>query len=114
MTDLRETILTAMDSVHDMDTTHGDYADAIIAALTGWQDISTAPKDGLPVLLWAECDGWPGKSSRVVGAFHSGAWRICGPVMGEPSGDGKERQWLGEVVPKKWSPLPPPPEASHD
>lgn len=35
MTDLRETILAAMDSVHDMYVTHGDYADAIIRALPG-------------------------------------------------------------------------------
>lgn len=75
-----------------------------------WQPIETAPKDGTPVLVWADCDGWRGNFARVCAAYHRGRWRIYGPVVGEPTSDGKSRQWLGEVNPIGWWPLPSPPE----
>lgn len=76
----------------------------------GWQPMETAPKDGTPVILFATRFGWKAKASRIIGAFHAGAWRIYGAAQGEPSNDRKHGvtsvQWLDEVEPTKWMPLP--------
>lgn len=75
----------------------------------GWLPIETAPKDDTPVLVWADAEGWRGQFARVCASYHRGMWRVYGPILGEPDGDGRSRQWLGEVSPTHWQPLPNPP-----
>jgi hypothetical protein len=77
-----------------------------------WNPIETAPKDGTPFLAWADCEGWRGNFARVCVAYHYHQFRIYGPVTGEPKSDSKARQWLGEVTPTHWMPLPAAPGAS--
>lgn len=78
---------------------------------SGWQPIETAPKDGTPIMVLANRLGWPdAKPSRVNAAFYMGQWRIYGAVSGEPR-KGKTAaiqsvQWLDEVIPTQWLPLP--------
>ena len=83
------------------------------AAPPRWQPIETAPKDGTPVLVWADSAGWSGNSARVCAAFHRGQWRIYGPIVGEPTSDGKTRQWLGEVRPTHWMHIPAKPQPAE-
>ena len=90
--------------------TEDNDTEYVRADLPGWQDISTAPKDGSPVLVWADSHGWRGKFARMSAVFHQGQWRIFGPILGEPDASGGTRQWLGEVTPTHWMPLPKPPE----
>lgn len=75
-----------------------------------WQPIETAPKDGTPLLLWADAAGWRGNFARLCGVYAHGYWCTYGPILGEPNGDGKSRQWLGEVHPTRWMLLPRAPE----
>lgn len=74
-----------------------------------WKTIDSAPKDDTPVLVWGDCSGWRGQFARVCATYSQGQWRIYGPILGEPNGDGKTRQWLGEIHPTHWMPLPEPP-----
>lgn len=74
----------------------------------GWQPIETAPRDGTPVLVYAERFGWEG-SPRIVCAVypkeHYNGWIIygCGPTRhGE--------QVLDSCLPTHWMPLPEPPK----
>jgi hypothetical protein len=58
-----------------------------------WRDISTAPKDGSRVLLWA--DKWTGPAAGIW----ANSWTVgydLPPFLYEPS---------------HWQPLPPPPKA---
>lgn len=68
--------------------------------MSEWQDISTAPKDGTPVILFARCR--TATAATVVIGWHL-------PDMG----------WIEEcfapnhpvgIVPTHWQPLPTPPE----
>jgi hypothetical protein len=71
-----------------------------------WQPIETAPKDGTPIILYATRLGWPGRS-RVCGAFYGNQWRIYGCANGEPNAKKRHPvQWLDEVQPTEWMPLP--------
>lgn len=74
--------------------------------MSEWQPIETAPKDGTPILVWADAYGWRSVFARVNAAFYEGAWRMYGPILGEPTTQNKSRQWLGEVQPTHWMPLP--------
>lgn len=77
---------------------------------TKWEPIETAPKDGTPIQVWADCAGWEGNFSIVNVTFYSGLWRIYGPVLGMPFAGCKTKQWLGEVNPTRWQPLSDTPE----
>lgn len=81
-----------------------DYAENVGERLVGWQDMSTAPTDGTPILAivegtprivcWAsssfdEPQGW----RSVVQIFRGGGCRI--------------NNWFN--LPTHWMPLPPPP-----
>lgn len=68
----------------------------------GWQDISTAPKDGTNVLLW-----WPFwcKGRPTIGWFGlNGIRQWVAPETLEGDGD----------PPTYWMPLPPPPVAEPE
>lgn len=75
-----------------------DGAAAMGAADTGWQPISTAPKDGTRILAWPVwSDGFPAEvcwreMKRTPGRWETG----CGPIYG----DG----------PTRWMPIPAAPE----
>ena len=69
---------------------------------TGWQPISTAPKDGTPVLVWdSGCEAmliaWFGKHSHVP---------LYGWVYGADVIGGEE---VDSCEPTYWMPLPEPP-----
>jgi len=74
-----------------------------------WQPIETAPKDGTPVLVWADAAGWSGNFARMCACYHQHQWRVYGPVLGEPRAGNVTWQWFGEVRPTHWMPLPDPP-----
>lgn len=77
--------------------------------MTEWQPIETAPKDGTPIVLYAGRYGALGMGI-CCGAWRWNQWRIYGVANGPPSsGKKKETQWLDEVAPTHWRPLPPPP-----
>ena len=78
--------------------------------MSDWKDISEAPTDGTPVLLWADSAGFSNKFARITGAFNYGAWRIYGPVFGEPTNFSETAQWLGEVRPILYQDLPAAPQ----
>lgn len=58
--------------------------------MSDWQDISTAPKDGTFILVWA--------MPYVEMAHWRGRWRIGNDVTGT------------KLFPTHWMPLPPAPE----
>ncbi len=61
--------------------------------MTGWQPISTAPKDGTEVLV---C----GYRQQSVAAYREGYWRVY-----------TDEGWFGSDQPAThWMPLPEPPE----
>lgn len=62
-----------------------------------WQPISSAPKDGRPMLL--DHPGWHTRVLRGAWDAHELAWRVHG--IGCPA-----------TQPTKWQPLPAPPEES--
>jgi hypothetical protein len=73
--------------------TEAEAATAWNARASEWRDISTAPKDGSPVLTWEP------NSERVV----ENHWKDWGDELSH---------WaFGE--PTHWQPLPEPPEAPH-
>jgi hypothetical protein len=77
----------------------------------GWRLIEDgAPTDGTPVQVYAGCQGWNGKGV-VCAAYHCNQWRIYGIINGMPK---PERisvvQWLSEIQPTHWRPLPDGPE----
>ena len=78
-----------------------------------WQPIDTAPKDGTPILVYADCSGWEeyGKS-RVVAYWTRHCWAAYGPAFGEPlrSKDGMTPQRIADCNPTHWMPLPTPPQ----
>lgn len=82
---------------------HKDYdrdrarADAIIA-LSDWQPIETAPKDGTPVMLFARSK-LATAPAPVVGWMIDGEWIECCFAPNRPVG----------LVPTHWQPLPEPP-----
>jgi hypothetical protein len=69
--------------------------------MSEWQDISTAPKDGTPVLLWGQQEG----RSPFVGRWQDAGWgefEWCEHTTGlEACGPAHE--------PVYWMPLPAPP-----
>lgn len=66
-----------------------------LEALGGWQDISTAPKDGSRVLLYG-FDGYEG----MFGVWN-GQWVWAGYLS-------------NRLQPTHWQPLPPPPGERHE
>lgn len=81
---------------------HAD-AERICAALNaGWQPIATAPKDGTPVLTWA--DGGVAVAEWLP-LGDAGEWIPGGNV----SGDGGYFYLVQE--PTHWMPIPRPPDA---
>lgn len=72
----------------------------------GWQDISSAPKDGSPVLLWE-----PGETLRHDGIVITGTYTH----FDEPPPEGYHSGWFDdvqghyEIHPTHWMPLPDPP-----
>jgi hypothetical protein len=81
-----------------------------------WQDISTAPKDGTPILVFGTRFGWAANPSRVCAFYKANAWWIYGGSSGEPSKQRSERnvviQTLDTIDPTHWMPLPNPPQES--
>ena len=83
--------------------------------MSEWQDIKDAPKDGTPLLLYANVRGWESyEKARCVGWFDGRNWSAYGPAFGEP-GPQKIRsalcpQRITECQPTHWMPLPSPPE----
>jgi hypothetical protein len=76
-----------------------------------WQPIETAPKDGTAVLLYANRFGWADGYAIVCASYHVNQWRIYGAAGGHPRvGKKNETQWLDEVQPTHWQPLPLPPQ----
>lgn len=72
-----------------------------------WQPIGTAPKDGTAVLLYANRFGWTAGYAIVCAAYHVHQWRIYGAAGGQAKpGKAHETQWLDEVQPTHWMPLP--------
>lgn len=63
--------------------------------MSEWQPIETAPKDGVPVLLWPGARDWTEKMRPVVG-WHTnlGLWVT----------------WSGYIEPTHWTPIPEPPK----
>lgn len=88
----------ARDAADEIERLKNDLEDAQIeirnlgnTGARGWQDISTAPKDGTEVLVYVP---------RRLGALYAGATNTTG------------KQWwsrnLGDVQPTLWQPLPTP------
>lgn len=76
-----------------------------------WQPMETAPKDGTPVLVWANRFGWERYGYAMVCAvYHSNQWRIYGCAGGVPKPGKQTTQMLDEVDPTHWMHLPPRPE----
>ena len=71
-----------------------------------WQPIETAPKDGTPVLVYAEREGWRGTPRIVCAARleHHKDWCVygCAPTI-------LSEQVLDSCIPTHWMPLPEPP-----
>ena len=97
-------------SVRDLEKVLRDSPLYALQKEQGWRDIESAPQN-TPVLVWAACEGWPGKFARVCAYLDGiGVWRVYGPIMGEPSPKHKTAQAWGEVEAFKWQPLPTPPQ----
>jgi hypothetical protein len=73
--------------------------------MSEWQAISTAPKDGTPVLLFE-----PGDDEGVC--FHIGRFARTPGFRKRPARDGWviASGWLAFDEPTHWMPLPAPPE----
>lgn len=73
-----------------------------------WRDITSAPKDGTPVLLFARLDSAEA-STRVVGAYHDSLGWFA---------QSYSHQKIAQVVPSHWMELPPfpgtPPASAQD
>jgi hypothetical protein len=86
-------------------------------ALQGWQDISTAPKDGTEI-IGVYFNQWDESSVTTYGpwtvAFHRGKWRSSwdGSEVIEYSSDFGTDYKSPDLEPTHWQPLPPPPAAS--
>lgn len=82
---------------------------------TGWQPISTAPKDGTMCLLWGEAE-----RGDTVAFWACGQWREFGDGskgwIGQSFHSTEKNSWtslLGEN-PTHWMPLPAPPVAAKE
>lgn len=67
-----------------------DFTDALNAALGRWQDISTAPTDGSPIL------GWSDEGVSYVCWYSKGRWTFLKNYKGD--------EW--HFDPTKWMPHP--------
>jgi hypothetical protein len=78
-----------------------------------WKTINSAPKDGTPVLLFANREGWEENGySRVTGCFDGRQWFVYGAGKREPTPNQTGRpQDLDSCVPTHWMPLPPVPSS---
>lgn len=72
-----------------------------------WRSMDDAPTDGTPVEVYAGAQGWDGKGV-VCAAFYGRQWRIYGVINGMPGPDRNQHsvQWLSEIEPEMWRPLP--------
>jgi hypothetical protein len=73
-----------------------------------WQNIETAPKDGVLILLY-------GTSIVAPGVFSLGEWHFWeGPIADNDNGNtvGEMNGWTRGYGPTHWMPLPAPP--THD
>ena len=73
-----------------------------------WQDISTAPKDGTPVLLYGRLEGevsgdWDGEHV-AIGSFLYERWSV----------DATDYYEVTVVNPTHWQPLPQPPGEENE
>jgi hypothetical protein len=83
---------------------------ASLPLMDGWQPIKTAPKDGVPVLVYGGCEGWSGRG-MLCAAYYFGHWRIYGIINGMPSSASKKStQFFSAIEPTHWMPLPPAPK----
>jgi hypothetical protein len=100
----REAFLGAAAAV--LDATRPSPALAVVEA---WLPISTAPKDGMEVLLWL-CGPW----SRIEKAHWYKPWGnwICGADPSDPNRE--DRFGIGCLIPTHWMPLPAPPISCID
>lgn len=113
MTDpLFDTILEAIDAVHDMDVTHADYAREIAkrvrALVPEWQPIETAPKDGEVCLIYKPEERR--SDEYTMAAYWSASKGGFVPVGGtHKQGYYSEVFGFDQGYPTKWMPLPLPP-----
>ena len=76
-----------------------------------WQPIETAPKDGTPVLLWANREEWEHTGfCRVTGYWDGYGWAVYGasgtePVAGQGRSTGDVHR-ADQCSPTHWMPLP--------
>lgn len=88
------------------------------AAAAEWNsDMSEAPRDGTPLLVWAFVRGWEdaGKT-RCVAWWDGYSWAAYGPAFGEPSPEkvkpgsrARYPQRITACIPTHWRMLPPAP-----
>lgn len=78
----------------------------------GWQDISTAPRDGTPVDLWARCYDFVSRDSderRIYGEFRvPGAIWFSGEWSNE-DGNSLDLDGWSDLTFTHWRPVPAPP-----
>ena len=82
----------------------------------GWEDISTAPKDGTDVLLWSdifagEISGPVPCVGPLIGRYSNGVSDYAGEGWWDVEGGDAYASWC---LPTHWMPLPPPPSVSID
>jgi Lar family restriction alleviation protein len=90
------------------------------AAVEAWQPISTAPKDGTEVLLWAE--SWGMTWGVQIGHFDAFKWVVSEGAVSEndedfdPEAEIDENDFDDEtnLGPTHWMPLPAPPISRND
>jgi hypothetical protein len=90
------------------------------AAVEAWQPISTAPKDGTEVLLWAE--SWEMTWGVQIGHFDAFKWVVSEGAVSEndedfdPEAEIDENDFDDEtnLGPTHWMPLPAPPIPRND
>lgn len=102
---------------HMLPFSQGHLANMMRAALAvvrreeGWRPIETAPKDGAPILVWADGYEWPETvrfelydtdDAEEVG--EPGYWRFADTLLADVTDSAGEEDWT------HWRPLPPPPE----
>lgn len=86
----------------------------------GWRDISTAPKDGTPILIgWIDGNGWTERRAWWVDAFECvGFARSQNPKWRGAWSDNAVASFgmeeVHEYQPTHWMPLPPPPTGHRE
>jgi hypothetical protein len=77
--------------------------------LTNWKSIESAPKSGMPVLLWARLKTHPPSGDdfyQIVGFWHASVqqWKVSPEHLNQ----------LEELIAAHWVALPEPPKAGQE